>query len=123
MKALLIVGAGGFLGAAARFKLGGLIMHLTPNTSFPAPTFGVNIVGCFVAGILAGMVIKHGSFSADMRTFLFTGLLGGFTTFSAFGLDTYYLIQRNELKWALLNAALSPLCGILAVWLGARLLP
>ena len=120
MKSLLIVGIGGFIGAVIRFKIGGLILHHSSGSKFPASTFGVNVIGCLIAGILAGMVIKHDSFSAEMRTFLFTGLLGGFTTFSAFGLDTFYLIQRHELKWAAVNAVVSPLIGILAVWLGAK---
>ena len=121
MKSILIVGAGGFLGAVARFKLGGFLLHHAGNAKFPVSTFGVNVIGCFAAGLLAGMVIKHDAFRPDLRTFLFTGLLGGFTTFSAFGLDTFYLLQRHEFRWACLNAALSPLIGILAVLLGAKL--
>ena len=121
MKTILLVGFGGFIGAVARYKLGGLVLHHTAAFRFPLSTFVVNIVGCLAAGILAGMVIKHDSFSPNARLFIFTGILGGFTTFSAFGLDTFYLLQRHDLKWAALNATLSPLIGILAVWLGAKL--
>ena len=122
MKAMLIVGVGGFIGAVLRYKLGGIVLHHTATSKFPLSTFAVNVVGCLTAGILAGMVIKHDFLSPTARLFLFTGLLGGFTTFSAFGLDTFYLLQRHDLKWAALNAVLSPLVGILAVWLGAKLI-
>jgi len=121
MKPMLMVGIGGFIGAMARYKLGGFVLHHTNASKFPLSTFAVNVVGCLAAGVLAGMVIKHDSLSPNARLFLFTGLLGGFTTFSAFGLDTFYLLQRNELKWAALNACLSPFVGIMAVWLGAKL--
>ena len=122
MKPMLIAGLGGFLGAVARYKLGGFVLHHSANSKFPLSTFAVNVLGCLAAGILAGMVIKHDSFSPNVRLFLFTGLLGGFTTFSAFGLDTFYLLQRHDLKWAALNAVASPLVGLLAVWLGAKLI-
>ena len=78
--------------------------------------------GCLVAGLLAGLIVKHDAFSADARLFLFTGLLGGFTTFSAFGLETVYLLQRHEPHMALLNVALSTLAGVLVLWLGMKVI-
>lgn len=121
MKALLLVGFGGMLGSVARYKAGGWLLHHTLLEKFPYSTFAVNVAGCLVAGILAGLVEKHDFFAADTRLFLFTGLLGGFTTFSAFGLDAIYLLRRGELMTAASYAGLSVVICIAAAWLGFRL--
>lgn len=122
MKNLLLVAIGGGIGAVARYKLGGLVLHHSTLWKFPLSTFAVNVSGCLVAGLLAGLIVKHDFFSADVRLFLFTGLLGGFTTFSAFGLETVYLLQRHEPLMALLNVALSAFAGILVLWLGMKVI-
>ncbi|MBI1909980.1 MAG: fluoride efflux transporter CrcB [Deltaproteobacteria bacterium] len=122
MKHLLTIGIGGGLGAVARYKLGGLVLHHTSDWKFPAGTLLVNIVGCLAAGLLAGLVEKQDLFGPETRIFLFTGLLGGFTTFSAFGLETIYLFQRHELFLASLNIVLSVLCGLLAIGLGLKMM-
>jgi CrcB protein len=116
VKQLLLVGIGGALGAIARWKLGGLILHHTADWKFPLATFLVNVLGCLVGGILAGLVAKRDFFAAETRLFLFTGLLGGFTTFSAFGLETMYLLRRREVAVALTYVVLSTACGIAAFW-------
>ena len=121
MKAILLVGLGGMIGSVARYKAGGWLLHHTLLEKFPYSTFAVNVLGCLVAGVLAGLVEKHDLFAADTRLFLFTGLLGGFTTFSAFGLDAIYLVRRGELMTAASYAGLSVIVGIGAVWLGYRL--
>jgi CrcB protein len=121
MKAVLLVGLGGFIGSVARYKAGGWLLHQTVLEKFPYSTFVVNVIGCLVAGVLAGLVEKHALFAADTRVFLFAGLLGGFTTFSAFGLDAIYLIRRGELWTAASYAGLSLVVGIAAVWVGFRL--
>lgn len=108
------------MGAAARYKLGGLVLHHTTQWKFPLSTFTVNVAGCLLAGLLAGLVVRHDFFSGDLRLFLFTGLLGGFTTFSAFGLETVYLLQRDELLVALANVVLSTAAGILVLWFGLK---
>jgi len=122
MKAILIVGLGGLIGSVARYKAGGWVLHHTVLERFPYSTFAVNVIGCFVAGVLAGLVEKYDFFTADTGLFLFTGLLGGFTTFSAFGLDAIYLVRHGELMTAASYAALSVILGIVAVWLGLRLI-
>lgn len=104
MHPILVVGIGGFLGAVARYKLGGLVLHLTVQERFPFSTFAVNVLGCLVVGVLAGLAERHQAFGPDARLFLFTGLLGGFTTFSAFGLEAVYLLRRGELATAALYA-------------------
>ena len=121
MKQFFIVGLGGFVGAVSRYKLGGFILHHTADWKFPISTFVVNVAGCLIAGILAGLVEKHDCFSPSTRLFLFTGLLGGFTTFSAFGLETVYLLQKQEFLWAGLNVSSSILVGVFILWAGIKI--
>jgi CrcB protein len=121
MNALLLVALGGAVGSVTRFKLSGLVLHHTVDWKFPAGTFVVNVVGCLVAGVLAGLAEKHDFFSPEARLFLFTGLLGGFTTFSAFGLETMYLLRRGDIAIAGANIVFSVIAGLLALWLGLGL--
>ena len=100
MKNILLVGVGGFIGAVFRYKTSGLILHHTVNWKFPAGTFLVNCCGCLMTGILMALAVKQDFFSPGTRLLLFTSILGGFTTFSAFGLETVYLLQRHEIFWA-----------------------
>ncbi len=118
MNQIFFVGLGGCLGAISRYLLSGLVLHRAADWLFPLPTFVVNVAGCLVAGILAGLVERHAWLSADMRLFLFTGVLGGFTTFSAFGMETVVLLKRDHLAIALSYVGLSVLCGLAALWLG-----
>ena len=71
MKQLLWVGLGGFLGSIARFKLGGFVLHRSEAWNFPVSTFAVNLLGCFVIGMLAALVERHDLFSTTTRLFLF----------------------------------------------------
>jgi CrcB protein len=121
MKQMLVVGLGGLVGSIARYKVGGVILHHTAAWRFPLSTFVVNLVGCFVIGALAALVEHRDYFSADTRLFLFTGLLGGFTTFSAFAYEGVFLLRRGEIVVAGAYAALSVVGGLAAVWLALRL--
>ena len=123
MTQALLVALGGSIGALARYKLSGLILSHAAGWKFPIGTFAVNVSGCLAAGILAGLAEKHDLFGGDARLFLFTGLLGGFTTFSAFGLETVYLLQRRETLLAIGNAFFSVTAGIAALALGVKLIP
>lgn len=118
MKGILLVALGGALGSVSRYKLSGLILHHTVDWRFPAGTFAVNVLGCLVAGLLAGFAEKYDYLSPDARIFIFTGILGGFTTFSAFGLETMFLIKRGELMVAGANVILSVIAGLIALWIG-----
>src|SRR5688500_19339113 len=100
MLHLVLVGIGGALGAIARWKLGGFVLHHTADWRFPLSTFIVNVAGCLAAGLLAGMVVKLDMFSAGARLFLFTGLLGGLRPFSAFGGGRVCLVPRGEVAVA-----------------------
>ena len=118
---VILVALGGALGALARWKLGGIVLHHTANWRFPLGTFVVNVVGCLVAGVLAGLVIKRDLFSADARLFLFTGLLGGFTTFSAFGVETASLLRRKDYATALACYRSSEYADAMALRKGASI--
>jgi CrcB protein len=118
MNGLLLVAAGGALGSVARYKLSGYVLHHTVDWRFPVGTFSVNVVGCLVAGLLAGLAEQHDVLSPDARLLLFTGVLGGFTTFSAFGLETMLLLKRGDVLVAAANVALSVAVGLAALWLG-----
>lgn len=122
MKDILLVGIGGFIGSVARYKLGGLVLHLAAQQRFPYSTFAVNVFGCLVMGLLAGAATRYEVFGPGTRLLLFTGVLGGFTTFSAFGLEATQLIRRGEFWIAALYAGSSVVLGIAAVWVGIRVI-
>lgn len=121
MKNILLVGLGGFIGSVARYTLGGWFSHLTAQEKFPFGTFAVNVAGCLVVGVLAGLAERFELLGPEARLFLFTGLLGGFTTFSAFGLETVLLLRRGEWWVAGLYVGASVLLGITAVWFGIKI--
>ena len=118
MKSIVLVAFGGAIGSVARYLLSAWTLHQTIGWRFPLGTFLVNVIGCLAIGILGGLVVKHDVFPAETRLFLFTGLLGGFTTFSAFGLDTFYLLRRQEVLVAGGYVLASVVAGILVLWLG-----
>jgi CrcB protein len=118
VNATLAVGLGGFLGSIARYKLGGMVLHHTLGWRFPLSTLAVNLSGCLLVGLLAGWVEHRDALSPGMRLLLITGFCGGFTTFSAFGLESLYLIRRDAAALAAINAAVSVAGGIAGVWIG-----
>lgn len=117
---ILLVGGGGFLGAVARYLLSGWVLHHSMDSKFPWSTFAVNILGCFVIGALSGITERTDLIGPHLRLLLFTGVLGGFTTFSAFGFDTFFLLRRGHWAVAALYAGASVMVCILAVWAGFR---
>lgn len=120
VKQALIVGLGGFVGSVLRYKIGGVILHHTVSWRFPLSTFCVNVIGCFVIGALAGFAERQ-AISAELRLLLFTGLIGGFTTFSAFGVEGVNLIRRGDIGVAVSYATLSVVVGFAAVFIALRL--
>ena len=121
LQGVLLVGIGGCLGSIARYLLGGLVMQWSGQDRFPFGTLAVNVIGCLAAGVLAGIAERHQVLGPDARLFLFVGLLGGFTTFSAFGLETMQLLRRGDTGSAMLYAGASVALGITAIWLGMKL--
>lgn len=114
---LLQIAAGGALGALARHGLAGLVQrHAGPG--FPLGTFAVNALGCLLFGVVAGLGTERAALSASTRGFLLIGLLGGFTTFSAYGYETLLLLRDGDLAGALGNGLGQVLVGLLGLWLG-----
>lgn len=110
----LAVGAGGFIGAVLRY----LITLIPLKTEFPLKTLAVNLIGCFVIGIIAQLAQDKLSDNARLILFLKVGICGGFTTFSSFALETDELLHNGRYMAAVLYAAASVFIGIAAVYLG-----
>lgn len=121
MRDLIIVGSGSFIGGIGRYYLSGWVLHAFASQRFPLGTFVVNFIGCLIIGVVGGLAEHHHVFSPSMRLFIMTGLLGGFTTFSAFGYETVFLMRTHGMELALLNIVLSIICCLGAVWIGLRL--
>lgn len=115
---LLSVGAGGFLGATSRYLLSVSVNEYIKPEQFPSGIFIVNIVGCLLIGLLAGVFELKGWMNPELRLFVFVGFLGGFTTFSTFINDSFLLGKEGEVFAALLNLGGQVLLGILFVWIG-----
>ena len=118
---IILVGIGGFIGAVFRFLLSGFVHRLVPLSEFPFGTLAVNVVGCLLIGLLNGLAETRQVIGPELRLFLMIGMLGGFTTFSAFGYETLELIRDAEVSRAMGNVFLQVLLGLVAVWLGDML--
>lgn len=116
----LILFAGGGAGAMLRHAVG-LFVDARTGPGFPWGTFAVNVVGCFAIGVLATLADEHAAISPTTRLLLVTGLIGGFTTFSTFGMETWQLVEDGAVWLALANAGGSLAAGLAAVVLGAVL--
>jgi CrcB protein len=115
---ILLVGLGGFTGSVLRYLLSGYIQHLSQSAAFPYGTLAVNALGCLVIGFLSQLSDAQGLLTPEARLLIFVGVLGGFTTFSAFGSETFYLAQDGQTFASMLNIAAHLLLGLGAVWLG-----
>jgi CrcB protein len=117
-----MVAAGGALGSVARFWFSGLLAQRYGET-FPIGTLIVNVTGSFIIGFFAALTGPDGRWlvSPTARTFFMAGICGGYTTFSSFSLQTLNLAREGEWFYAGLNAALSFVLCMLAVWLGHAL--
>jgi CrcB protein len=119
MKLILAIGAGSFIGGVFRYLLS-LFIHSKTVTHFPLGTLTVNIIGCFFIGIVFGLFDK-GLVPNEWKLFLATGVLGGFTTFSAFSIETFTLFREGHTGYALLYIFASVLVGLAATY-GAYLM-
>lgn len=118
---ILLVGAGGFIGSVLRYLGSTAAQSLVPGSALPIGTLAVNVTGCLLIGALSQLAEARELFTPDHRAFLLTGLLGGFTTFSAFGHETLKLFRGGQLAFAVGNVAAQVGLGLLAVWLGMSL--
>ena len=120
MKLLLIASAGGAIGAGARYLLNvGFARWLGPG--FPWSTFAANVVGCLLMGLVTGLLAARVTDWPEMRVFVTTGILGGFTTFSAYALDFAGLLERDQSFQALLYLIGSVVLAIAALYIGLKL--
>lgn len=117
MRSLLLVGLGGAVGSMARYFISRVI-STRYTLSFPLATFIINIVGCFLIGLLFGYVQKNNTSQSDLWLILATGFCGGFTTFSAFALENVNLLKGQINITALLYITASVIVGILLCRLG-----
>ncbi len=118
MMAWVLIGVGGALGSMARHGVNIFARHYSPAMRFPLGTVLVNLAGCALIGALAGLVASGRlPLRLPAREFIFVGLLGGFTTFSTFGLDTITLLRTGDTGLALWNIGLQVLGGLGGVFL------
>lgn len=120
MKIILAIGTGSFIGGICRYLLSQFIQSRIVS-AFPFATLSVNIIGCFLIGIVFG-IGERTSINPEWRLFLATGILGGFTTFSAFSNETFGLIRAGEVFNASAYITASVFLGILATWIGYAIL-
>ncbi len=117
LRAVLVVGAGGFVGSVGRYLLSGWVHRLLPYTAFPWGTLAVNVSGCFLIGLFSGLADSRQLWGPELRLFVMLGVLGGFTTFSSFAYETAALARDADLARALTNIALQVALGLCAAWL------
>lgn len=117
MQSTLLVMLGGAVGAAARYHLGAAAARLF-GSGFPLGTLAANLAGGFAMGLLAGALGRGAAADDPWRLLLGVGLLGGFTTFSAFSLETIVLFETGQASLALLYVAASVLGAVAALWIG-----
>lgn len=120
MGKLFLIGLAGFVGTLSRYWMSGVVARRFGET-FPMGTLVVNLAGCFLVGLLFYLLEERFLINHTVRTAILIGFLGGFTTFSSFGLQTFTLVQDGEFGFALLNITASNLFGLLLVWAGYTL--
>lgn len=119
MTRFLLVAGGGALGAMARYGLGLAAARLAPGAAWPWATLTANVVGGLLMGLLAGwLALRAGAHQESLRLFAAVGVLGGFTTFSAFSLETALMIERRQFAIAGGYVAASVVLSVVALFLG-----
>lgn len=119
MSTWIAVGLGGAFGSIARHGVSRLVHQQWPALRFPLATVVVNVLGCCIIGVLAGLVLSGRlPMRQHWREFAFAGILGGFTTFSTFGLETITLLRTGETTQAVANVAVQVVCGLGGLYAG-----
>ena len=117
MQKTIFIALAGLIGTLIRYWLAGLVARQY-GENFPWGTLIVNLIGSFLAGALYHLAEERLLISPALRTVLLIGLLGGFTTFSSYGLQTFTLLRDGQIGLATLNVAVSNVLGLLMVWAG-----
>jgi CrcB protein len=112
-----LAGVGGFIGSVLRYGVSGFVQDFSRSINFPFGTLAVNLLGCLAIGFLSQLAESRGVFTAETRTLLFVGVLGGFTTFSAFSNETINLWRDGESLLATLNVTGHVVLCLGAVWI------
>ncbi|MDQ7028413.1 MAG: fluoride efflux transporter CrcB [Ardenticatenia bacterium] len=118
MRTVFMVALGGAIGAVLRYIVSGYVQQMTRSAPLPYGTLAVNVMGCFVIGLLSQAVEYRGIFTSDSRALLFVGVLGSFTTFSTFSNESLDLWRRGEEAFALMNIGVHVGLGLIMIWLG-----
>lgn len=114
---MLLAGIGGFVGTCCRFLVNKLFVNIW-KTTFPMATFTVNILGCFLLGLIVGLISKNLGVSPRLNALLVVGFCGGFTTFSTFSLESFNLGASGEILSSFIYIGASVVVGLIAVWFG-----
>lgn len=120
MRLILAIGAGSFIGGTIRYLLSQYIQNKFLST-FPYGTLGVNILGCFLIGLVFGLS-DRGNINQEWRLFLATGVMGGFTTFSAFSNETVNMLRDGQFGYASIYVFSSVLFGLAAAFIGISII-
>jgi CrcB protein len=120
MTKLFLIGLAGFIGTLSRYGLSGIVARKYGET-FPTGTVVVNLIGCFLVGLLFYLLQERFLVNQTVRTVIMIGFLGGFTTFSSYGLQTFTLLRDGEFGFAVLNLSASNIVGLVLVWAGYSL--
>lgn len=117
MSNIALIGLGGLVGTLSRYWISQWL-ETRAQSPFPYGTLVVNVLGCFAAGFLF-QALEHAAISEGVRLAIFVGFLGGFTTFSAYGLQSLVLVRGGMLSLAAVNVLVSNVAGLAMVWVGA----
>ena len=121
MQKILWAVLGGFLGSAARYAIGIGLTRASAALAFPIATLLVNVLGSIIIGLFLAFTLTRNTLTDDARVFVVVGVLGGFTTFSSFSMDTMLLWREAGAARASTNVLLNVVLCLLAVWLGDAL--
>ena len=122
MPLFVWVGIGGFLGSVSRYFVGGWVLRFFAKPWLPYGTITVNILGCFIIGVLHALFEVRNITGLEVRSFLFIGILGGFTTFSTFGYEAFGMIRNGHFLATTTYLVSQLVLGIIGVWLGDLLI-
>jgi CrcB protein len=117
MQKTIFIALAGLVGTLLRYWLSGFVARQYGET-FPWGTMAVNLIGCLLTGVVFCLTEERFLVSPTLRTVVLIGLLGGFTTFSSYGLQTFTLLRDGEFGFAILNVIASNILGLFMVWIG-----